>query len=90
MPENPWKLSTLFLALALAIALGLPLLGNAEAQKHPQPHMRAALTATRTAIRQLEKSTYDKAGHRAAAIGHLERAESEIVEGMEAANASGH
>jgi hypothetical protein len=87
MTKNPWKLSTILLALALAFALGLPIARDASAQKHPQPHMRAALTATKTAIRQLEKASHDKAGHRAAALGHLEKAEEQIVKGLAAGNA---
>lgn len=87
MTQNPWKLTTLLLAIAIAVVLGLPIVRSADAQKRPQPHMRAALTATKTAIRQLEKAVPDKAGHRAAALVHLKKAEKEINEGIEAGNA---
>jgi hypothetical protein len=86
MTKNPWKLSTILLALALAFALGLPIMRDASAQKRPQPHMRAALTATKTAIRQLEKAAHDKGGHRAAALVHLEKAKEQIVKGLDAGN----
>ena len=87
MTKNPWKLSTILLVIALAFALGFPIARNADAQKRPQPHMRAALTATKTAIRQLEKAAANKGGHRAAALVHLKNAETEIVQGIEAGEA---
>ena len=86
MKRNPWKLSTFILAIALAFALGLPIVSNAVAQKHPQPHMRAALTATRTAVRQLKKAAPNKGGHRVKAIAFMKKAEAEILKGIEFAN----
>jgi hypothetical protein len=82
--KNPWKLTTLILALALMVALGLPLIGSANAHDMRQPHMKAALTATSTALRQLNKSAPNKAGHRAKAVVHLNAARSEIMKGIEA------
>ncbi len=84
MTKNPWKLSTILLALALAVALGLPIAKSASAQKQAQPHMRAALTATKTAIRQLKKATGGKGGYRAAALVHLNKAEVQIEKGLAA------
>ena len=84
--KNPWKLTTLILALALAGSLGAPLVTSAAADKVRQPHMEAALTATNTALRQLEKATPDKAGHRVKAIDHLKAGRDEIQAGIAAGN----
>ena len=84
MRVNPWKLSTLVLAIALSLSLALPLISSADARGKRQPHMKAALTATKSALRQLKKAAPNKAGHRARAIGLLERAEIEIHKGIAA------
>ncbi len=82
--RNPWKITTLVLALALAVSLGTPLVTQASAGEIRQPHMEAALSATKTAIRQLGKATANKSGHRVKAIELLENARQEIVAGIDA------
>lgn len=82
MRANPWKLSTFLLAGALAVSLTLPLVGRADANGKRQPHMQAALSATKAAKRQLKKAAPGKGGHRAKAIVLLGEAEAEIQAGI--------
>jgi len=84
--RNPWKLTTLVLALALAGVLGARLVPGATAADNPQPHMKAALAATQTAIRQLDKAMPNKEGHRVKAMELLKGAETEIKAGIAAGN----
>jgi hypothetical protein len=72
--RNPWKITTLILALLLAVQL----VPRAIAQTSQQPRLKAALTATQSAIRQLDKAAGNKAGHRVKAIKLLHDAEREI------------
>ncbi len=81
--RNPWKLSTLVLALALGGTIATQIVPAAIAQ-NSQPRMKAALTATASAIRQLEKAAPNKEGHRVKALGHLREAEKEIKLGIAA------
>ncbi|HTM21438.1 MAG TPA: hypothetical protein VL172_13050 [Kofleriaceae bacterium] len=81
--RNPWKLTTLLLALVLAAIVGVQLVPGAIAQTS-QPRMKAALAATQSAIRQLEKAAPNKEGHRVKAIGLLRDAEKEIQAGIAA------
>lgn len=50
-----------------------------------QPHMEAALDALKSARRNLDKANADKGGHRAKAIGLVDRAMSEVSAGIAAA-----
>ena len=63
---NPWKLTTLALALVVAFFVGREIAGTASAG--PQPHMKNALSWLRGAKTELVKATADKGGHRARAI----------------------
>lgn len=63
---NPWKLTSLVLALVLALVVGLRVVDSAWAA--PQGHMRSALNHLRMAKDQLQKATPDKGGHRVKAI----------------------
>ena len=62
--KNPWKLSTLILALALVLSLAIPALRAGE----PQPRIRAALRHLKQAANNLEKGSHDKGGHRVKAL----------------------
>ena len=64
--KNPWKLTTLALALFVAFLVGRELTGTASAG--PQPHMKNALSWLRGAKAELAKATADKGGHRVKAI----------------------
>ncbi len=77
--RNPWKITTLILALLLAIHF----VPRAAAQAS-QPRMKAALAATQSAIRQLDKAAPNKAGHRLSALKLLHQAEKEIKLAIEA------
>lgn len=81
MRVHPWKLSTFVLAGALAVSLALPLVKSADAGGG-QPHMKAALSATRTAERQLTKAAHNKGGHRAKALALVKEAAAEIEKGI--------
>lgn len=81
--RNPWKLTSLVLALALSGVVGAQLVPGAIAQ-NSQPRMKSALAATQSAIRQLEKAAPNKEGHRVKALGHLRAAEKEIKAGIDA------
>jgi hypothetical protein len=65
--KNPWKLTSLVLALALAFVVGLQAVGSARAAEK-QPHMRSALGFLHAAKAELDKATPDKGGHRAKAL----------------------
>ncbi len=65
---NPWKLTSLVLALALLFVVGLRAVDSASADPERQPHMRAALKSLRIAKDQLQRGSSDKGGHRVKAI----------------------
>ncbi len=65
---NPWKLTSLVLALALLFVVGLRVVDSASADPERQPHMRAALKSLRIAKDQLQRGASDKGGHRVKAI----------------------
>ncbi len=71
--RNPWKITTLILALLLAIQI----VPRAVAQTS-QPRLKAALTATQSAIRQLGKSGGSATSHKVQALKLLQDAEKEI------------
>lgn len=82
MRLNPWKLSTFVLAAALAGSLATQWVADAGAGARSQPQMKAALAATQSAQRSLNKAVANKTEHRAAALEHLAAAEREIKEGL--------
>lgn len=82
MRLNPWKLSTFVLAAALAASLSVHWISDATAGGGSQPYMKAALAATQSAQRSLEKAVANKGGHRVTALKHLEDAEKQIKEGI--------
>lgn len=60
-----------------------PLLGSSGATvKADQPHMEKALDALRTAKRELNDASSDKGGHRARALGFVEKAINEVERGI--------
>lgn len=63
---------TAVLALALGAVAGF--VGRSLAEAPPQPHMREALAALRSAQNHLNQATPDKGGHRAAALHHVQEA----------------
>jgi hypothetical protein len=65
---NPWKLTSLVLALALLLVFGLRAVDSASADPERQPHMRAALKSLRIARGELQRGSSDKGGHRVKAI----------------------
>lgn len=65
---NPWKLTSLVLALVLAMIIGTKVIDSAAADPEAQPHMRAALKHLRFAKDQLQRASTDKGGHRVKAI----------------------
>ena len=73
--------------LALGILLGMAVTaGSAQRrQRHPepQPHMREALEALRSAEHHLNAATGDKGGHRVRAIQLVNQAEAEVQRGIQ-------
>ncbi|HXX53250.1 MAG TPA: hypothetical protein VEI28_01625 [Thermodesulfovibrionales bacterium] len=69
-----------FVVLLAAVALVAGLVIGAWAER--QPHMRAALEHLQKARVQLEKAEHDKGGHRANALALVERAISEVQQGI--------
>jgi hypothetical protein len=87
MRLNPWKWSTFVLAAALAASLATHWIGDATAAgSKSQPHMKAALAATKSAERSLNKAVANKGGHRVTALKHLAAAEQEIEAGLASAD----
>ncbi len=78
---NPWKLTTLALALLLAFFVGRELTGTASAG--PQPHMRNALGSLRAAKLELDKATPDKGGHRVKALELTSAAIQQVEKGIQ-------
>jgi len=73
--------------LALGMLLGLAVsAGSAQRrQRHPepQPHMREAMDALRSAKHHLDEATGDKGGHRVRAIQLVNQAEAEVQRGID-------
>jgi hypothetical protein len=78
--RNPWKLTTLGLAIALAAVIGTNAVNKADADN--QPHMVAAKTSLKQALDQLEKATPDKGGHRVKAIALTKDAIDQVEKGI--------
>ena len=77
---NPWKLTSLVLALVLALVVGLRVVDSAWAA--PQGHMQSALKHLRLAKDQLQRATPDKGGHRVKAIDLTSGAIDQVQSGM--------
>lgn len=83
---NPWKISTVTLALALGAVLAFGSGQPVSADKEPQPLMRAALHNLNQAKENLEKATHDKGGHRVKALELTKEAIEEVKKGIAADN----
>lgn len=68
-----------FVATAFALAA-------APAMAEPQPHMRSALAALRTAEGELARATHDKSGHRVKALADVRAAIRQVEIGIKADN----
>ena len=81
------RLPLLLSVLAIGILLGVAVtVGSAQRrQRHPepQPHMREAMEALRSAEHHLNAATGDKGGHRVRAIQLVNQAEAEVQRGIE-------
>lgn len=78
---NPWKLTTLALALVVTFFVGREVAGNAVAG--PQPHMKNALSWLRGAKVELDKATPDKGGHRVKALELTAAAIDQVAKGIQ-------
>lgn len=78
--RNPWKVTTLILAMVLAFVVGHSQVRNAAADN--QPTMRSALGSLRAALTSLQNATADKGGHRVKAISLTKDAISEVEKGV--------
>jgi hypothetical protein len=74
---NPWKISTLFLAVLLMVVVGTQ---GLRAER--QPHMRNALASLQAARDELQKATADKGGHRVKAIALTNEAIEQVKKGI--------
>jgi hypothetical protein len=79
----PRRLLVLLVAIVL-VALGFVARGFAEAP--PQPHMREALEALRSARHHLDQATPDHGGHRARAIQFTDQAIAATQAGIDYSN----
>jgi len=80
------RLPLLVGVLTLGILLGLAVsAGSAQRRRHvdPQPHMREAMEALRSAEHHLGQATGDKGGHRVRAIQLVNQAEAEVQRGIQ-------
>lgn len=75
---------------ALSVGAGTvgALAAAGDAAAEPQPHMRAALLALKTAQKELRDAAPDKGGHRTAALELVDRAISQVEKGIEYDNQS--
>jgi hypothetical protein len=79
---NPWKLTSLVLAVVLLFVIGTRVIDTAAADPEAQPRMRAALKHLRIAKDQLQRATTDKGGHRVKAIELTGAAIDQVQEGI--------
>ena len=81
------RLPLLVSVLALGMLLGLAVSAGSAQRRHrqpePQPHMREALDALRSAEHHLREATGDKGGHRLRAIQLVNQAEAEVQRGIQ-------
>ncbi len=78
--RNPWKVTTLVLAMLLAFVMGHSQIRSASADG--QPNMQSALSSQRTALTSLQNATADKGGHRVKAMSLTKEAISEVEKGV--------
>jgi hypothetical protein len=77
------RLPLLLLVLALGAVLGSRVTAQRrQLHNEPQPHMRQALDALRSAEHHLTEATGDKGGHRVRAINLVRQAEAEVQRGI--------
>jgi hypothetical protein len=79
--KNPWKISTLVLAVLLGVVLGTPSLQNV-ALADRQPAMEKALDHLEAAKDALQNATEDKGGHRVKAIKFVKKAINQVEAGI--------
>ncbi len=79
---NPWKLTSLVLAVVLLFVIGTRVIDTAAADPEAQPRTRAALKHLRIAKDQLQRATTDKGGHRVKAIELTGAAIDQVQEGI--------
>jgi hypothetical protein len=78
--RNPWKLTSLFLAVLLVVVIGRNAIQTASAD--PQPNMKDALSSLESALGSLDKATPDKGGHRKKAMTLTKSAIAEVKKGI--------
>ncbi|HTE49303.1 MAG TPA: hypothetical protein VK698_00410 [Kofleriaceae bacterium] len=79
---NPWKLTSLVLALVVLFFVGLRVVDDASAGPEAQPNMRTALGYLRQAKNSLQRAVPDKGGHRVKAVELTNAAIDEVQRGM--------
>jgi hypothetical protein len=77
--RNPWKLTSLVLAMLLVLVVGHQV---RSAGADPQPNMQAALSSLQQALGSLERATADKGGHRVKAMSLTRQAIDETRRGI--------
>ena len=82
--KNPWKVSTLVLAMALVGVASTDAVRLASAE--PQPEMHTALERLREAKLHLERAAHDHGGHRTKAVVATQAAIDETLLGIKWAN----
>jgi hypothetical protein len=80
--RNPWKLTTLLLAVFLVVVIGRSAIHTAAAGE-PQPNMKDAQASLESALASLEKATPDKGGHLKKAMAATKTAIAEVKKGIE-------
>jgi hypothetical protein len=77
--RNPWKLTSLVLAMLLVLVVGIQ---TRSAVADNQPNMQSALGALESAYGSLERATADKGGHRVKAMSLTRQAIDETKKGI--------
>lgn len=85
--KNPWKISTLVLAVVLGFVISTPSL-RSQAQADAQPRMQSALEHLEAAKAKLEDATKDKGGYRKKAIKFTDKAIIQVKAGIAHDNAN--
>jgi len=70
-------------AVMISLIVGAFLLGGCATTSADQPHMQAALAALREARHELEVAERNKGGHRERALELVDKAISQVKEGIE-------
>jgi hypothetical protein len=82
--KNPWKVSTIILAMLLGVVASTGAVRQADAE--PQPAMHTALERLREAKLHLEHAAHDHGGHRTKALAATQAAIEETQLGIKWAN----